>query len=148
MQVGEHVHVALDQRALRDDVHRVLVVATDLEAAAREPEARFDRLVAIGDAAENQQLTLPAALLERCSQELGSPRLDHQAALVKKASDDLAFTVIHSPANGRVVTPRVKERVGQEVIVRVLHRGGGRIAKRLVRLAACDEGAALAAWLR
>jgi folate-binding protein YgfZ len=34
--------------------------------------------------------------------------------------------------------------VGQEVIVRVLHRGGGRIAKRLVQLTACDEGAPLA----
>jgi tRNA-modifying protein YgfZ len=30
--------------------------------------------------------------------------------------------------------------VGQEVIIRVLHRGGGRVAKRLVRIACDHEG--------
>ena len=32
--------------------------------------------------------------------------------------------------------------VGQEIIIRVLHRGGGRVARRLVQLAADDPGAA------
>jgi folate-binding protein YgfZ len=32
--------------------------------------------------------------------------------------------------------------VGQEVIIRVLHRGGGRVAKRLVRLS-CEPGTAV-----
>ena len=34
--------------------------------------------------------------------------------------------------------------VGQEVIVRVMHRGGGRVAKRLIAVSASDEGEPLA----
>ena len=47
-QIGEHVGVAGDQRALGDHADRVAELGKHLEAAPRDAEAALDGLIAIG----------------------------------------------------------------------------------------------------
>src|ERR1019366_7588078 len=70
-QILEDVDVALDEGALGDDARRVSVLGADFEAPAREPVAGLQRLVAIGDAAEDHLLPLPLRGVERLAEQLG-----------------------------------------------------------------------------
>ena len=65
----QHVEVSLDERRLGDDAHRVPVLGADLQAPAREPVTRLERLVAVGHPGEDDQLALPARALERLAQQ-------------------------------------------------------------------------------
>src|SRR6267143_1081978 len=67
----EQVEVALDQRRLGDDPHRVAVLGADLETSARQPVARLQRLVAVGHSGEDHQLAFPRPALERLAEEPG-----------------------------------------------------------------------------
>ena len=58
----QHVDVALDERRLGDDADGVPILGADLEAPARQPIRRLERLVAVGDAAEHDELALPRLL--------------------------------------------------------------------------------------
>ena len=97
----EQVDVAADQRALRDDSDRVPVLAADLEAAAREPVVRLERLVAVGVARESDDLALPGAALELFAQALRDVRLH----------DDLAVEV-GARAEAEVLVARARVAVG------------------------------------
>ena len=77
----QHVDVALDERRLGDDAHRVPVLGAHLEASARQPVARLERLVAVGHAAEDDELALPLRRVERLAQELGRALLDDDLAV-------------------------------------------------------------------
>ena len=70
----QHVDVALDERRLGDDAGRVPVLGAHLEAAAREPVARLERLVAVGHAAEDDELALPRRRVERLAQRARARR--------------------------------------------------------------------------
>ena len=50
----QELDVALDERRLGDDVHRIAILGAHLEARARQPVRGFERLVAVGDAAEDE----------------------------------------------------------------------------------------------
>ena len=80
-ELGEQVDVALDQRRLGDDGRRVLPLDADLETAARQPVRRLQRLVAVGDAAEDDGLAPPALLGERRAQQRRRVRLDDDLAV-------------------------------------------------------------------
>ena len=77
----QHVDVALDQRRLGDDAHRVRVLDAHLQAAARQPVRGLQRLVAVGDAAEHDELAPPALLAERRAQQRRRLQLDHDLAI-------------------------------------------------------------------
>src|ERR1019366_10624095 len=53
----------------------------DFEAPAREPVPGLQRLVAIGDAAEDPLLPLPLRGVERLAEQLGGVLLDHDLAI-------------------------------------------------------------------
>ena len=89
----QHVDVALDQRRLRDDAGRVPVLGAHLEAAARQPVARLERLVAVGDAAEDDELALPLRVVERLAQQLRRVLLDDDLALEVRAGAEAQVLV-------------------------------------------------------
>ena len=101
----EHVEVALDERRLGDDADRVAILGADLEAAARQPIGRLERLVAVGDAGEDHELALPRPLVERLAQQLGRARLD----------DDLAIEV-GARAEAEILVAGARIAVGARVL--------------------------------
>src|SRR6202011_512630 len=135
------IEVALDERRLGDDADRVPVLRAHLEAAAREPIRRFERLVAVGDAGEDDELALPRPLVERLAQEprrLGldrdlaievGPRAEAQV-LVRRARVAVRARMKTSPVRiDAVAEAEVWAVVGGEDVPRVvlvdLERGGG-----------------------
>ena len=62
LSTPEALDVALDQRRLGDDGRRILPLDADLETATRQPVRRLQRLVTVGDAAEDNRLAPPALL--------------------------------------------------------------------------------------
>ena len=127
----EHVEVALDERRLGDDAHRVAVLGADLEAAAGQPQRRLERLVAVGDAAEHHQLALPRRLSNASRSSSGARRLT--TILVSKSVP--APKPRYSCAGPRVavgagvhaaavrVDAEAEAEVGAVVVARMLLRG-------------------------
>ena len=104
-ELGKHVDVALDERRLGDDADRVPVLGADLEAAARQPVRRLERLVAVGDAAEDDDVSpFHVVLVERLAQQRGRVGLD----------DDLAIEV-GAGAEAQVLVRRARVAVGAGV---------------------------------
>src|SRR3989454_12450015 len=79
LQLLKDVQVALDQWRLRDDPGWIAVLGADLQAPPGEAVARLERLVAVGDAGEDDQLAFPGKALERLAQ--GARRLRHAGGL-------------------------------------------------------------------
>ena len=71
-QLAQEVRVARHQRRLGDDADGVAELGEHLEAAARDLELALDRLVAVGDAGERDQLGLPSRRGERGAQQLAA----------------------------------------------------------------------------
>ena len=80
-EVGEQVDVALDQRRLRDDEHRVARLDEHLEQRARHTEAALERLPGIGRDADRDRLRTVARLRERLPKEPRRVALDVQPTL-------------------------------------------------------------------
>jgi len=76
-ELGEHVDVAGDEMVFGDDGDGIAEFGEDFEAAASEFEAAFDRLIAVGDAAEGDDFGLPFFGGKLFAQEFGSVFLDH-----------------------------------------------------------------------
>jgi hypothetical protein len=85
--------VTLDQRRLADDADGVAIVGADFEAASGQPVRGFERLVAVGDARENDDITLPRRAVERFAQKLGGARLDDNLAIEVGASAEAQVLV-------------------------------------------------------
>src|SRR2546426_12801563 len=81
LQLLKDVQVALDQWRLRDDPGWIAVLGADLQAPPGEAVARLERLVAVGDAGEDDQLAFPGRALERLAQEARRLRLDGDLSL-------------------------------------------------------------------
>ncbi len=100
-QPREELGVAPDHRALGDDRDGISKLEEDLEACARESERGFERLVAIGDAAQRHPLAAPSSRVELAAKHLGDVLLD----------DDLPLEVgAGAPPEVLVVGPRVAIR--------------------------------------
>src|SRR5439155_5513189 len=122
LQLLKDVQVALDQRRLRDDPGWIPVLGADLEASAGEPVARLERLVAVGDAGEDDQLAFPGWALERLPQQLRRLRLDRDLALeVRPGAEPEVF--VSRPGIAVVTDDAVRDEVagaGGDVVHRHL----------------------------
>src|SRR5262249_32758018 len=96
--------VALDDRRLGDDAHRVPELRADLEAAAGQPQRGLERLVAVGDPTEDHQLSLPGWFPEGLPEQLGRTALH----------DDLGVEV-GPGAEAEVLVTRPRVAVGAGV---------------------------------
>lgn len=81
IQRGQHVDVSFHQRRLGDDRGRVAVFDAHLQAAARQLVRRLQRLITVGDAAEDDGLVSPRLLGEGRAQQRGGRRLDDDLAV-------------------------------------------------------------------
>lgn len=138
-------------------------VGVDRDAIARlepwsqvEAGGSFSGVVAVRadpDAHDRFQIVAPVSLeqsvqdgLRRAGAELGSPQLLEalriDAARPKFGVDMTTETIpLEAGLLERAISQTKGCYVGQEVIIRVLHRGGGRVAKRLVQITATEESA-------
>ena len=55
----QKIDVAFDERALRDDRDRVAILEADLKTLLRQLQLLLDGLIAVGHAAEHDELALP-----------------------------------------------------------------------------------------
>ena len=135
----EDVDVALDERRFRDDAARVLVLRAHLEAAAREPVGGLERLVAVGHAAEDDELSPPRRLLERLPEQLRRGRLHDDAPLevgpraerevlvggacvAVGAGVEAAAVRVHAPGEAEVGAVVLREDRARRVLVDVQRR--------------------------
>ena len=87
-RLDEHVDVAHDQRAARDQRERVRGLGEHLEAGARQAVAALGRLVRVGRGADRDRLARPRAARELAPQHVGDVDLDADrgaVALVRRA---------------------------------------------------------------
>ena len=79
-QTNDEIEIALDQRRLGNDVDRVRRFDADFEAASREPEALLDGLVTVGVPAQDDEIPLPGAFVQRTPQQFRGSTLDQDLA--------------------------------------------------------------------
>lgn len=114
------------------DVEAGFVVRTD-----DADEGSWDVLVAEGAADRVIGALEEAGAVQASAELLDAMRID--AGRPKFGVDMSGETIpLEAGLLERAISQTKGCYVGQEVIIRVLHRGGGRVAKRLVRIA-CDE---------
>ncbi len=71
-QFRQHVRIARDKMVFGDHGNRVTELPQHLQAAARQVEAPFDRLIGVGHPAQTQDLGLPATGGKLLAEELRS----------------------------------------------------------------------------
>src|SRR5439155_22196282 len=107
---------------LRDDPGWIPVLGADLEAPPGEPVARLERLVAIGDAGEDDQLAFPGWALERLPKQLRRLRLDRDLALEVRPGTE-PEVIVSRPGIAVVTDDAVRDEVagaGSDVVHRHL----------------------------
>src|SRR5207245_3862807 len=81
MEPPKEIKIAQDERGLRDDSDGVVKLGANFEAGAGQAQGGFHRLIAIGDAREDDELARPRRLKKSLAQEGRGVRLDHQFGL-------------------------------------------------------------------
>jgi folate-binding protein YgfZ len=121
--------------ASRGVVSRVLASATDVIAVPRDDVgvAGFDLLIdsarapqVLQSLRDNGAVEIDAEVVEACRIEAGRP------VFHKDMTEDTI--PLEAGIEDRAISLTKGCYVGQEIIIRVLHRGGGRVARRLVGL--------------
>src|SRR5437764_2948086 len=130
----QHVEGALDQRRLGEYAYRNAILGAGFQAAAGEAIARLERLVAICDAGEDDQLSLPRSSVERLAQQARRVRFDRDLPLEVGASTEPEILVrrpgvaistgveappvwVDAPAEADIGTVVVREDLARVVFV-------------------------------
>ena len=85
-ELGQEIAVACDEEVFRDEADRIAKLEKHLEALAHEAEMTLGGLVAVGDAAADDNLRLPPGRGEFVAQQPGGAELDEDFGLEIKAA--------------------------------------------------------------